>query len=179
MHGILHRKATDHPAGNLGKLVAKLPDLLAPPSTPYPRTAREAVRQADKGVFEAAETLNAVARRHQGAVRPFHLLPDVILNAQRAVDAARSAQQRAQGALESAKQRRAAKFLSETEKKLAEAAETLTGVIDLVRDAFTPICDLHDFAVREQLPLPRALQCVPQMREGLIAATRFVNELAE
>jgi hypothetical protein len=175
----LHRKTTDHPAGNLGKLVAKLPDFLAPPSTPYPRTAREAVRQADKGVLEAVEFLNEVARRHKAAVRPFDPLPDKLLSAQKVVAAARSAQQRAQDALESAKQRRAAKFLSDTEKKLAEAAETLTWVIDLVRDAFSPICDLHDFAVREQLPLPRALQSAPQIREGILAATRLVNELSE
>ena len=112
MHGILNR-TTNRPASDLGKLVAKLPDLLAPPSTPYPRTAREAVRQADKGVSEAVESLNAVARRHQGAVRPFHPLPDIILNAQKAVDAARSAQQRAQKALDAEKARREERFLKE------------------------------------------------------------------
>ena len=178
MHGILNR-TTNRPASDLGKLVAKLPDLLAPPSTPYPRTAREAVRQADKGVSEAVESLNAVARRHQGAVRPFHPLPNIILNAQKAVDAARSAQQRAQKALDAEKARREERFLKEVANKLADAEPTLVEVVSLVRDALTPLCDLHDFAVREQLPLPRTLQSAQQIREGILAATRLVNELSE
>ena len=178
MHGILNR-TTNCPASDLGKLVAKLPDLLAPPSTPYPRTAREAVRNADRRVSEAVESLNEVARRHKGAVRPFHPLPDIILVAQKAVDAARSAQQRAQKALDAEKARREEKFLKEITSRLANAEPTLVEVVSLVRDALTPLCDLHDFAVREQLPLPRALQSAQQIREGILAATQLVNELSE
>jgi len=143
------------------------------PDPGFPHAERQARQDAADAVAASREALRRLNPHRPGS------------NADPAVERAEAALSRAEQELQAAitrfaaaKDARSEAFVVGVRNHFDEAAPRLSEIVSILDDALRPLVEIHEYARRQGLPVPRALESVATVQAGVSALRSIVNSSA-
>ena len=159
---------------SIEKTISGIQNALAQnPDPGFPHAERRARQEAADAVEVCKEALHRIRPKSSGSVvDPAAERAQAELS--RAEEQLRSATKR----LADAKDARAEAFMSGVRNHIDESAPHLSAVVSIIEDAIRPLVELHEYASRQGLPVPRTLDAVTAIQAGVSALRLIVNSSA-